>query len=88
MSPLPARLPSPDALHQVVGITKLSLRRPGAMLAVWAVALVLALPGLARLELRTDGRTLVPPSAPALAEDEAVRRAFGLRDPLLVLVEP
>ena len=58
------------------------------MLAVWAVALVLALPGLARLELRTDGRTLVPPSAPALAEDEAVRRAFGLRDPLLVLVEP
>lgn len=58
------------------------------MLAGWALALVLALPGIARLELRTDGRALVPPRAPAVLIDNEVRRTFGLRDQLLVLVEP
>ena len=57
------------------------------MLAVWGLALVLALPGLARLKLRTDGRSLVPPRAPAVLVDRQVRQTFGLRDPLLVLVE-
>jgi uncharacterized protein len=67
---------------------RLALRRPVAMLAVWGLALVLALPGLARLKLRTDGRSLVPPAAPAVLVDRQVRQTFGLRDPLLVLVEP
>ena len=58
------------------------------MLAGWAVALALALPGIARLELRTDGHALVPPGAPAVRVDEEVRRIFGRRDPLLVLIEP
>ena len=57
------------------------------MLAGWGLALALALPGIARLELRTDGRALVPPRAPAVLIDEEVRRTFGLRDQLLVLVE-
>jgi uncharacterized protein len=57
------------------------------VLAGWALALALALPGIARLELRTDGRTLVPPRAPAILIDNEVRRTFGLRDQLLVLVE-
>jgi predicted RND superfamily exporter protein len=67
---------------------RLALRRPVAMIAVWGLALVLALPGLARLKLRTDGRSLVPPGAPAVLVDRQVRQTFGLRDPLLVLVEP
>jgi predicted RND superfamily exporter protein len=67
---------------------RLALRRPVAMIAVWGLALVLALPGLARLKLRTDGRSLVPPRAPAVLVDRQVRQTFGLRDPLLVLVEP
>jgi predicted RND superfamily exporter protein len=67
---------------------RLALRRPAVMLAVWGLALVLALPGLARLKLRTDGRSLVPPRAPAVRVDRQVRQTFGLRDPLLVLVEP
>jgi predicted RND superfamily exporter protein len=67
---------------------RLALRRPVAMLAVWGLALAVALPGLARLELRTDGRSLVPPKAPAVLIDRQVRQTFGLRDPLLVLVEP
>jgi predicted RND superfamily exporter protein len=58
------------------------------VLAGWGLALALALPGIARLELRTDGHALVPPKAPAVLIDEEVRRTFGLRDQLLVLVEP
>lgn len=45
------------------------------------------MPGIARLTLRTDGHALVPPDAPALAIDEEVRKTFGRRDPLLVLVD-
>ena len=67
---------------------RFSFRHPFAVLAGWAAALALALPGIGRLELRTDGRALVPPAAPALLVDREVRRTFGLRDLLLVLVEP
>lgn len=66
---------------------RLALRHPVAVLAFWALALALALPGIARLELRTDGRALVSPSSAAVRVDEEVRRAFGRRDQLLVLVE-
>lgn len=44
-------------------------------------------PGLLRLELRTDGHSLVPPDDPSIAIDARVRRTFGLKDPLLVVVE-
>ena len=44
-------------------------------------------PGLFRLELRTDGHALVPPDDPAVAMDAEARRLFGLRDPLLVVLE-
>ncbi|HXU32220.1 MAG TPA: MMPL family transporter [Thermoanaerobaculia bacterium] len=54
---------------------------------IWGLALALALPGIARLTLRTDGHALVPPGAPALAVDREVRKTFGLRDQLLVLVD-
>ncbi|MFL6236835.1 MAG: efflux RND transporter permease subunit [Thermoanaerobaculia bacterium] len=69
-------------------LVRLALRHPLAALASWGALLALALPGLARLELRTDGRTLVPPKAPAVLSDREIRRAFGRRDPLLVLIEP
>ncbi|HET9225849.1 MAG TPA: MMPL family transporter, partial [Thermoanaerobaculia bacterium] len=57
-----------------------------------ALALILAAvlsmaPGLLRLELRTDGHALVPPDDPAIALDREARQAFGLRDPLLVVIE-
>lgn len=68
-------------------LVRLALRHPFTALAGWALALALALPGLARLELRTDGHVLVPPRAPAVLVDAEVRRTFGLREQLLVLVE-
>lgn len=56
------------------------------LLTAGAVVLALA-PGLARLELRTDGAALVPPGSPAVAADREIRERFGLRDPVVVLVE-
>jgi hypothetical protein len=64
-----------------------SIRRPlPAILIPLAVTLAMA-PGLARLEMRTDGRSLVPPDDPAVAVDAEVRERFGLRDPLVILIE-
>ena len=56
------RLPRLDALSQA------SIRRPRLTLALLAGFTLAAAPGLARLELRTDGRELAP------ANDPAVRR--------------
>jgi predicted RND superfamily exporter protein len=65
----------------------LSLRFPRAVIAVWALLALAALPGLRRLELRTDGHALVPAEDPAVVFDAAVRDRFHLRDPLVVLIE-
>lgn len=64
-----------------------ALRHPWATLAVWALVLALALPGIPRLELRTDGHALVPASDPAVRFDAEVRERFGLRDPIVVVIE-
>lgn len=58
-----------------------------AVLAVYALVTLAALPGLARLELRTDGHALVPAGDPAVVFDREARAHFRLRDPLVVLIE-
>src|SRR6202035_3176335 len=78
MSP---RLPRLDALSQA------SIRRPRLTLALLAGFALAAAPGLARLEVRTDGRALAPAPDPAVRLDAAVRQHFGVRDPLVVLIE-
>lgn len=45
-----------------------------------------AAPGLARLRLRTDGHALVPAHAPQVLQDQAIRREFGLKDTIAVVV--
>lgn len=60
--------------------------RRRALLLGWGLTALL-LPGLARLELRTDGHALVPPNDPAVLLDGEIRRHFGLRDPIVVLIE-
>ena len=39
-----------------------------------------------RLELRTDGRALVPEGAPAVVFDREIREEFGVRDPIAVVL--
>jgi predicted RND superfamily exporter protein len=65
----------------------LPLRRPWLVIAVFALATLAALPGLLRLELRTDGHALVPADDPTVVFDAEVRERFHLRDPLVVLIE-
>jgi predicted RND superfamily exporter protein len=50
------------------------------------VLTAIAAPGLLRLELRTDGRALVPASAPQVIYDREVRDTFGVRDPIAVVL--
>ncbi|HXU29291.1 MAG TPA: MMPL family transporter [Thermoanaerobaculia bacterium] len=60
---------------------------PKGVLALYALITLAALPGLARLELRTDGHALVPAREPAVVFDLEARAHFHLRDPLVILIE-
>lgn len=57
------------------------------MLAGALLLVVAALPGLGRLRLETRGGSLVPRGAPELRADREVRAAFGLGDPIFVVVD-
>lgn len=68
-------------------LANLPFDSPRVVLAVYALVTLAALPGLARLELRTDGHALVPADDPAVVFDREAREHFQLRDPLVVLIE-
>ncbi|MEM7048386.1 MAG: MMPL family transporter [Acidobacteriota bacterium] len=63
------------------------LRAPRATVALALLVVAAALPGLLRLELRTNGHALVPPADPAVLLDAEVRQRYDLRDPIAVVVE-
>ena len=62
------------------------LRRPGLVLGLWFLLALASLPGLLRLELRTDGHALVPAQAPEVLVDAAVRERFDVRDPIVLVL--
>lgn len=64
-----------------------ALDAPRRVIAAFALVTLAALPGLWKLELRTDGHALVPPDDPVVRFDAEVRERFHLRDPLVVLIE-
>lgn len=63
-----------------------SLRHPRVVVVASFLVLLLAIPGLPRLRLRTDGHALVPQQAPAVLQDRAIRDEFAFRDPVVVLI--
>lgn len=58
-----------------------------AVLAVAALVLMLALPGLWRLDIRLDGHALIPPDDPAVAVDNAIKQHFALEDAIVIFIE-
>ncbi len=71
----------------VLGLVDRALAHPWKALGAMALVTLAAAPGLARLELRTDGHALVPPHDPAVLFDAEVRERFGLGDVIVVLLE-
>ncbi|HVR06682.1 MAG TPA: MMPL family transporter [Thermoanaerobaculia bacterium] len=64
-----------------------AVSRPRLAIGTVAALTLLAAPGLLRLRVRTDGRSLAPPGDHAVLFDAEVHDHFGLRDPIIVLIE-
>ncbi len=71
----------------LLALCRAAARFPRATLGLIAAMTVLAGAGLLSLELRTAGQALVPRSDPVVLSDAEVRRHFGLRDSIVVLIE-
>lgn len=68
-------------------LVALALRWPRRTIAM-VLGLVLAVaPGVLWLQIQTDGRLLVPEHDPAVQVDREVAHHFGLRDPIVVLLD-
>ncbi len=63
-----------------------AIARPRIALAILPLLTLAALPGLLRLELRTDGGALVPHEDPAVVFDREVRAHFHLHDSIVVFL--
>src|SRR4030095_6598319 len=68
-------------------LSDFSVNHPWFALLFLALILVIALPGLPRLRLRTDGQALLKRTAPEALYDDAIRAKFGLEDQIVVLIE-
>lgn len=87
---LPALARSATLFGSALGFDRLaffSIDHPGRVICAFIALVLLAAPGLFRLQLRTDGHALVPPDDPAVRFDAEVRRHFGLRDPIVVVLD-
>jgi predicted RND superfamily exporter protein len=79
-----------DLFGSAFGFDRLAyfaIDHPRGTILAFALLTLLAAPGLLRLQLRTDGHALVPAGDPAVRFDAAVRRHFGLRDPIVVVLQ-
>lgn len=68
-------------------LAEAAIDRPRLSLALGSLLTLALAPGLTWLELRTDGRSLVPPDDPVIEIDRQARERFGLRDALLVVLD-
>ncbi len=88
MRPASSRQPAlrNSRLPRVIRLSHAAIRHPLRTLAIALLATFAAAPGLLRLELRTDGHSLVPRDAPAIVYDREVRDQLGVRDPIAVVI--
>jgi hypothetical protein len=70
----------------LASLYRYSIRHPKLVLAIAATITLAIAPGVLRLEIRTDGHALVPSRAPEIIRDQAIREAFSLEDPVVVLI--
>lgn len=63
------------------------IARSRQVIAIALLVLLLAAPGLLRLNLQLDGHALVPPADPAVATDASIRARFQQWDPIVVFIE-
>lgn len=74
-------------IRAFVRLAQASIDRPWRSIG-WMVLLTLStIPGLFRLQIRTDGHALMPPNHPVVLFDADVRKRFEIRDPIVVLIE-
>lgn len=71
----------------LVRMAERSIARPWRSIAWMAVLTLAAIPGLFRLQIRTDGHALMPRDHPVVRFDAEVRERFEIRDPIVVLIE-
>jgi len=67
-------------------LSRFAIAHPKSVLLAVVLVTFAALPGLARLKLRTDGHALVTPDAPEVLYDTAIRQKFGIEDQIVVLL--
>src|SRR3954451_9608900 len=94
ISPAVTRSPVRDRLRKLFGsafgfdrLAYFAIDRPRRTILAFVILTLLAAPGVLRLQLRTDGHALVPPRDPAVEFDSQVRRHFGLRDPIVLVLQ-
>ena len=87
-------MPGEQAVHsarersgRAARVYRAARRHPRWTLALALAVTLIAAAGLARLELRVDGRALVPTDDPTLLFDRRIRELFGVRESLVVVVE-
>lgn len=73
-------------LSLVNSLSRFSIRAPRTTLLLCFLAVALLAPGIARLELATDGLALVPEDSEAAAIDREAREYFGVHDQVIVVL--
>ncbi len=70
----------------LAALPQFAVRRPKLVVTLALLVTFGVAPGILGLKLRTDGHALVSEDDPAVIEDNAIRREFGIEDNIVVLV--
>ncbi|MDJ0835270.1 MAG: MMPL family transporter [Acidobacteriota bacterium] len=77
---------NPNSADPIIRISLAAIGKPRLSIIVALFIILAAAPGLLRLEIKTDGRALLPRGHEALKEDARIREEYGLRDMLMVVL--